>query len=91
LESDPSFQLNESSLAILGDNNKLVYTRNVVDSSPALGAEVVGHRKTMEIIGVENGAAYLFVYDANANQYLTYFPYVKKMIDSFEFISSIKD
>jgi hypothetical protein len=94
LESNVSFQLNESSPANLGENNKaqkLMYTSNVVDSSPALGAEVVGHRKTMEIIAVEHGEAYFFVYSASANEYPTYLPYVKKMISSFEFMSSIKN
>jgi hypothetical protein len=89
LESDVSFQLNESGPITLGGNDnsahKIVYTTNVIDSSPASGALIMGHRKTMEIITINNGAAYFFVYSANAGQYSTYFPYIKKMIDSFEF------
>jgi hypothetical protein len=89
LESDVSFQLNESGpITLEGNDNsahKIVYATNVIDSSPASGALIMGHRKTMEIITINNGAAYFFVYSANTDQYPTYFPYIKKMIDSFEF------
>ena len=88
LESDGSFQLYESHPERLGHSHnvayKIVYATNIVDSSPSVGAEVVGHRKTMEIITVNNGTAYFFVYSANANKYPVYLPDVTKMLNSFE-------
>ena len=38
----------------------------------------------MEIITVNNGVAYFFVYSANANKYPVYLPDVIKMLNSFE-------
>ena len=88
LESDGSFQLYESHPERLGHSHnvayKIVYATNIVDSSPSVGAEVVGHRKTMEIITVNNGTAYFFVYSANANKYPVYLPDVIMMLNSFE-------
>jgi hypothetical protein len=88
LESDGSFQLYESHPERLGHNrniaHKIVYTTNIIDTSPNSGAQVIGHRKTMEIITVNNRAAYFFVYSANANKYPVYLPDVIKMLNSFE-------
>ncbi len=88
LESNGSFQLYESHPERLGHSrniaHEIVYTTNIIDSSPSSGAEVVGHRKTMEVITVNNGTAYFFVYSANANKYPVYLPDVIKMLNSFE-------
>ncbi len=88
LESDGSFQLYESHSERLGHNrniaHKIVFTTNIIDTSPNSGAQVIGHRKTMEIITVNNGVAYFFVYSANANKYPVYLPDVIKMLNSFE-------
>ena len=88
LESNGSFQLYESHPERLGHSSniahEIVYTTNIIDSSPSSGAEVVGHRKTMEIITVNNGTAYFFVYSANASKYPVYLPDVIKMLNSFE-------
>ncbi|MGA9844286.1 MAG: hypothetical protein WBQ25_18440 [Nitrososphaeraceae archaeon] len=53
-------------------------------TSPNSGAQVIGHRKTMEIITVNNGAAYFFVFSANTNKYPAYLPDVIKMLNTFE-------
>ena len=88
LESNGSFQLYESHPERLGHSrniaHEIVYTTNIIDSSPSSGAEVVGHRKTMEVITVNNGTAYFFVYSANASKYPVYLPDVIKMLNSFE-------
>jgi hypothetical protein len=88
LESNGSFQLYESHPERLGHSrniaHKIVFTTNIIDSSPSSGAEIVGHRKTMEVITVNNGTAYFFVYSANANKYPDYLPDVIKMLNSFE-------
>ena len=59
LESDGSFQLYESHPERLGHSrniaHKIVFTTNIIDSSPSVEAQVMGHRKTMEIITVNNG------------------------------------
>jgi PsbP len=84
LESNVSFQLNESSPTKIGGNNstyKIVYTTSKVDSNtPAKGQE-----KTLEIITTKNGAAYFLAYSANVDDYHTYLPIINKMIDSFKF------
>ena len=64
--------------------HRIVYATNIIDSSPASGAEVIGHRKTMEIITVNNGTAYFFVYSANANKYPVYLTDVLKMQNSLQ-------
>ena len=83
LESNVSFQLNESSPTKIGGNNsayKIVYTTSKVDSNtPAKGKE-----KTLEIITTKNGAAYFLAYSANLDDYHTYLPIINKMIDSFK-------
>lgn len=83
LESNVSFQLNESSPTKIGGNNsayKIVYTTSKVDSNtPAKGKE-----KTLEIITTKNGAAYFLAYSANVDDYHTYLPIINKMIDSFK-------
>ena len=88
LESDGSFHLFESHPDRIGQNHsiahRIVYATNIIDSSPASGAEVIGHRKTMEIITVNNGIAYFFVYSANANKYPVYSADVIKMLNSLE-------
>ena len=88
LESDVSFHLYESHPETIGQNRtmaqRIVYDTNIIDSSPASGAEVVGHRKTMEIVTVNNGTAYFFVYSANANKYPVYIGDVLKMFNSLE-------
>ena len=66
LESDGSFQLYESHPERLGHNrniaHKIVYTTNIIDTSPNSGAQVIGHRKTMEIITVNNrGSIFLCI------------------------------
>ena len=38
----------------------------------------------MEIITVNNGAAYFFVFSANTNKYPAYLPDVIKMLNTFE-------
>jgi hypothetical protein len=88
LESDGSFHLYESHPDRIGQHHSLaqrmIYATNIIDSSPASGAEVIGHRKTMEVITVNNGTAYLFVYSANANKYPVYLADVIKMLNSIQ-------
>jgi hypothetical protein len=88
LESDGSFHLYESHLDRIGQNRSLaqriVYATNIVDNSPVSGAEVIGHRKTMEVITVNNGTAYFFVYSADANRYPVYMAEAFKMLNSLE-------
>ena len=51
LESNVSFQLNESAPAMLSNIkngvHRIVYTTNIVDSSLSNGLVIMGHRKTM--------------------------------------------
>jgi hypothetical protein len=86
LESDGSFHLYESNPDRIGQNRtmaqRLVYATNIIDSSPVGGAEVIGHRKTMEVITLDNGTAYFFVYSANADRYPVYLANALKMLDS---------
>ena len=63
---------------------RIVYATNIIDSSPVSGAQVIGHRKTMEVITVNNGTAYFFVYSADANRYPVYMTNVLKMLESLE-------
>lgn len=92
LESDGSFQLDESHPERLGHNrniaHKLVYTTNIIDTSPSGDAQMIGHRKTMEIVTVNNGVAYFFVYSANTDKYTVYLPDVIKMLNTFELKST---
>jgi|GEM_PF-1728285 len=88
LESDGSFHLYESHADRIGQNRsvaqRLIYSTNIIDSSPVSGAEVIGHRKTMELITVDNGTGYFFVYSANADRYPVYLAKVLKVLDSLE-------
>jgi hypothetical protein len=88
LETDGSFHLFESYADRMGQNqnlaHRMVYATNVIDSSPNSGAQVIGHRKTVEIITVNNGTAYFFVYSANADRYPVYLANVLKMLNSLE-------
>ena len=78
LESDVSFQLNESGPITLGGNDnsahKIVYTTNVIDSSPASGALIMGHRKTMEIITINNGGSIFLCLQCECGSIFYIFP-----------------
>jgi hypothetical protein len=80
-DSLANFKLIDSGQSRLGNitSQKVLYTSGLHE-----GGVIYGKSQTMELISIDRGVSYFFVYQAEASAYSKYLPVVIEMIESFE-------
>lgn len=81
-DSLAGYKLIDSGQSRLGNitARKVLYTSSLHEEGV-----VYGQTKTMELISIDRGVSYFFVYRTEASAYSKYLPVVEEMIESFEF------
>jgi hypothetical protein len=76
-----NFKLIDSGQSRLGNitSQKVLYTSGLHEEGV-----IYGKSQTMELISIDRGVSYFFVYQAEASAYSKYLPVVIEMIESFE-------
>ena len=80
-DSLANFKLIDSGQSRLGNitSQKVLYTSGLHEEGI-----IYGKSQTMELISIDRGVSYFFVYQAEASAYSNYLPVVIEMIESFE-------
>lgn len=84
-DSLPGFKLIDLDQSRLGNitAQKVVFTSGLHEDGI-----VYGKSQTMELISIDRGVSYFFVYKAEASAYSKYLPVVVEMIESFEVMNT---